>query len=354
MWLLGFQMKTNSGADAFYVAKNTEYVDALKVAILSARKHAQSLIPVVVLTGPRSSDHTALEKWLHRHDSITINHTLSFQRDMDALSKDPAWAFSQNVLGSWLRVDLPSVLQTLWEAVSASRIPKNRMEDMATVNREFVLWTDPDVIFRGAIDSCTLAQPRVLSVGPEFRMGWPENYGVIYFNESGYAATFEDLIKWARLQNFHFNHDQHLFSEYWRTAVGTAVTVLPDGMNWKPYWGNASTAIPGQFEHGLIKIVHFHGPKLSTAICYFDLLTQDGRSGIVHSSLDMISKCGLKAAPNGSRVWLQLLADILVGAHRQDGGFFYRELHEEHKQYLNTSMVSRPGSKDLPGLIVSG
>ena len=116
---MGFQMKTASGEDAFYVAKNSEYVDALKVAVLSAKEHAPSLIPIVVFTGPRSPEHTALERWLYRHDSLTTNHTLSFQHDMDVLSKDPQWAFSQNVLGSWLRVDLSNIFNTFWKGVSA-------------------------------------------------------------------------------------------------------------------------------------------------------------------------------------------------------------------------------------------
>ena len=32
---------------------------------------------------------------------------------------------------------------------------------------DFVLWTDPDVLFRQDITSCSLAQPRLLSIGPE-------------------------------------------------------------------------------------------------------------------------------------------------------------------------------------------
>ena len=113
------------------------------------------------------------------------------------LSTDSHWAFSQNVLGSWLRVDLPSVLRSLRNAQDSFQIPKHFGAKVAAVSKEYVLWTDADIIFRGYIDSCTLAKPQILSVGPELRMGWPENYGLIYSNVSAYTAGFRDLIAWG-------------------------------------------------------------------------------------------------------------------------------------------------------------
>ena len=112
--------------------------------------------------------------------------------------------------------------------------------------------------------------------------------------------------------------------------------------NWKPYWGNTSTAIPGPAEHEIIKIVHFHGPKLSTAICFMDLLNEEASSGESRTSIERISECGLGAAPNGNKIWLQLLSDILTGAHRRDGRYFYRELLREFQQYLNIAAMLRP------------
>ena len=90
---------------------------------------------------------------------------------------------------------------------------------MAAVSREYVLWTDADIIFRGPIDSCTLAKPQILSVGPELRMGWPENYGVAYFNVSAYTAGFRDLIAWGRQHKFRFYHDKNLFLGYWELQL---------------------------------------------------------------------------------------------------------------------------------------
>ena len=330
LWIVGFQLKAFSGADAYYVANNTEYVDALKAAILSAQKAAPSLVPVVVLTGPRSQEELSLKKWLFYHGSIGVKHNLSFQHDMDLLRQDPRWEFSQFILGSWLRVDLPNVLASIDKAKKLPNMSRTLRRKLETVDKDYVLWTDPDVLFRGSITSCTLARPQVLSIGPELRMGWPENYGVIFFNVSGYTDSFQGLIDWGRQHHFQYDHDQNLFLEYW----GTAVDVLPNGMNWKPYWGDSSTAIPGPVSHEVIKIVHFHGPKLNTAICFFNCLVSSDNSNDKCATIERLRDCGLKEGVSRDAVWLELLADILIQAYKKDGGQFYRELSQERETYL--------------------
>ena len=326
-------MKTPSGPDTYYMAKVSEYVDALKVAILSARDQAPSLLPVVVLTGPRSSEELVLRQWLHRHGALTLHHELSFHSDMELLRKAPEWAFSQNVLGSWLRVDLPRVLDSLQKTQSNDRIPRHLRAELAAISKDYVMWTDPDVVFKDSMDSCTLAKPQILSVGPEMRMGFPENYGVIYYNVSGYAAAFDGLIEWARQHKFRFDHDQNLFLGYW----GTDVDTLPNGLNWKPYWGNSSMALPGHFDHERIRIVHFHGPKLMTAVCYFDEMEKDEPSGKASTPVNRLRKCGLGEAPSGEAGWLQALADLLEISYRQDRGHFYRDLLAEFISYLSVA-----------------
>ena len=333
---MGFQMKTFSGAAAFYAANNTEYVNALKAAILSGQREAPSLVPVVIFTGPKSAEQTALESWLHRHGAVGITHNLSFQHDMDMLSQDQRWGFSQYLLGSWLRVDFPNVLQSISSFDSLASMTASFRKDFMGVDQEYVLWTDPDILFRGSIDSCTLAKPQVLSVGPEMRMGWPENYGVIYFNVSGYREVFPRLIDWGRKHRFHFDHDQNLFLAYW----GTAVDVLPNGMNWKPYWGDASTAIPGTVAHEQVRIVHFHGPKLSTAICFFNHLDRSGKPDKVNLNVSVarILECGLPEFPKGDTGWPRLLSSLLTQAYERDKGRFYRELSQQVDMYLASSV----------------
>lgn len=43
----------------------------------------------------------------------------------------------------------------------------------AELDLESVLWTDPDVLFRQDINTCSLPVPRLLSIGPEVRLGVP-------------------------------------------------------------------------------------------------------------------------------------------------------------------------------------
>lgn len=41
----------------------------------------------------------------------------------------------------------------------------------AGVDLDYVLWTDPDVLFRHDVNSCTLPAPKLLSIGPEVGAG---------------------------------------------------------------------------------------------------------------------------------------------------------------------------------------
>jgi hypothetical protein len=99
------------------------------------------------------------------------------------LSLDPKWSFSQNLWGSWLRVDIAAIMSRI-EKMMAS-LAEDGLQ-VPQYSKENILWTDPDVIFQGKIDSCTLPQPHILSIGPEAGMGLALNYGVIYFNVSGF------------------------------------------------------------------------------------------------------------------------------------------------------------------------
>lgn len=250
---------------------------------------------------------------------------------MSALAKDPQWAFSQNILGSWLRVDLPHVMDDLLKRAAATP----SFEKLLTkVDLQYILWTDPDVIFQGRIDACTLARPPVMSVGPEKRMGYAENFGVIYFNVTGYREIFPELMAFAKEHSFRILHDQNLFLAFKEVLNfwGHAITTLPSAFNWKPYWGGPASAMPGPWGHGHILIVHAHGPKISTAVCFFDHLELPGRKPF--DSTKALQRCGLKKTPNGSQEWLQELAQLLMDAYEMDGGQLYRDMQQQFEAYL--------------------
>lgn len=42
-----------------------------------------------------------------------------------------------------------------------------RGDDISGIDFDYVLWTDPDVLFMQDIDGCSLPRPRLVSIGPE-------------------------------------------------------------------------------------------------------------------------------------------------------------------------------------------
>lgn len=338
LWLVGFQTKSEEGGEVFYLADNNEYVDHLKVAILSAKAKAPSLIPVIVLTGDTRGN-SKLNDWIEKQGGYVVHHRLSFYNDMKVLSSDPEWSFSQNLWGSWLRVDIRTIMARV-ETMFA-RLAEHS-HHVPEYNREYILWTDPDVIFESNIDSCTLPRPLILSIGPEAGMGEAINYGVIYFNVSAFSTLSLGMLNWAKQERFHFNHDQELMFQY----IGNRVNTLPDVYNWKLYWGNARMARRPQYPGSEIKILHFHGPKLKLAICFFKKIKglKNPVAAQVEIQWKIVRSCGLKTPAivgKGnfghlvSRPYVETLAKILYEAYLLDRGEFYIEAHRKFRTYLN-------------------
>ena len=74
-----------------------------------------SLSPVVVLTGPADE---ALLASVARRGSLVVRHRLSFEPHLAVLARRRAWAFTENLWGSWLRVDLPRLLPAVAGALA--------------------------------------------------------------------------------------------------------------------------------------------------------------------------------------------------------------------------------------------
>ena len=337
LWLVGFQTKAEDGGEVFYLADNNEYVQYLKVAILSAQRNAPSLIPVIVFTGGRTGN-SELTVWIEEHGGYVLNHKLSFYKELKVLSSDPKWSFSQNLWGSWLRVDIAAIMSQIDKLMAS--LAKGGLR-VPQYSKDNILWTDPDVIFEGKIDSCTLPQPLILSIGPEAGMGLAMNYGVIYFNVSGFVALSEDMLTWAKQKDFHFDHDQDLMSQY----IGNRVNTLPDAYNWKLYWGNTTSARRPPYSGGdEIKILHFHGPKLKLAICFYKKLRAFKFPNKVNleEQWNIICMCGLKSPPEtgegnfghlATKPYVQTLAYILFQAYQLDKGVFYQDVHNKFLEY---------------------
>jgi hypothetical protein len=51
--------------------------------------------------------------------------------------------------------------------LSVCRPQVRALVDPSAVELDYVLWTDPDVVFLQDLDSCVLPKPHILSIGPD-------------------------------------------------------------------------------------------------------------------------------------------------------------------------------------------
>ena len=203
----------------------SHFFDQIEVAVISAKRWTR-LTPILLLdlTHPTASDMEKIQ-WLESM-GVTIHfHRAQIFTLIHAHFGDAANIFS----GHWLRCDIP-ILETI---------------------DRFVLYTDIDVLFRKDVGLSDMA-PRYLACAPEF-----ERTELSYFNSGVMIMNVPALLKTRQrfidevarmLTSIDPFEDQKVFNAAYRNVWNR----LPDGWNWKPYWGFDGSA----------SIVHFHGPKL--------------------------------------------------------------------------------------------
>ncbi|PSC71923.1 Eukaryotic translation initiation factor 3 subunit B [Micractinium conductrix] len=207
-----------------------EYGSYVKAALLSARRHAPSLVPVLLVT---SAGPTELGTWFGQLGGLALLHHLSFLPLMPR-EADPARTLVLE--GVFLRLD---------------------------AHLRYALYTDTDVVFMGGgpapaphpgdISTCTVPLPQLFSIGAEMERGEIHNSGVMVLNTSQMHEEMPAMVRHAYAASFQFNLsvlDQGFIHDYLKQE-GKRATQLPDRLNFKAYWGGE----PG------ITIVHFHGPK---------------------------------------------------------------------------------------------
>jgi len=194
-----------------------------RLAVLSARA-VGGLEPVLLYYGARS----AFTEWMEQHGVAVVDAAPGFLTAMEQAQADGV--YRPHTIGHWLRVAIPQVEH----------------------EREFVLYTDCDVIFLQHFD-WSLIRPRVFAAAPEFS---PEawryfNAGVMVLNVPAMRATypaFEEHITSRILSGDSFTYDDQI-------ALNEAYCGLWEQLdprfNWKPYWDFNAAAV----------LLHFHGPK---------------------------------------------------------------------------------------------
>jgi len=212
------------------------YSEMLKVAVHTASKYTK-LSPYFLYDGEENS----LTEWLRKKDVTIIPCRTSLYEQLSGIGKKKK---DMNYLtvgaGAFLRIEIPGLALQMG------------IED------EYVLYTDVDVMFLNKVeDYMERLAPRFFAVAPEFDI---KNYrkmntGVMLMNLKNLRERDSEFKKFA-VKNIEYLAgkvwDQtayHLFyKKWWKKPEWDKLSVE---YNWKPYWGDYSSA----------KIVHFHGPK---------------------------------------------------------------------------------------------
>jgi hypothetical protein len=216
----------------------THYANMIKVAVYTAIKHT-SLVPHFLYDGVDNP----LTEWLQKRNVPILSYrTPLFERlrELSQRRQDPQ--ILAIGAGAFLRMELPWIAHEL------------------NIDDTYVLYTDCDVMFMKEVTvdlreiSC-----RYFAVAPEFD---PKDYqqmntGVMLMNLKNLIAIDESFKKFVALNLEKFPcWDQSAYQWFYRGPRKKFFHPygwdrLPIELNWKPYWGDYSSA----------KIVHFHGPK---------------------------------------------------------------------------------------------
>lgn len=214
IWMSGMQLEGPNGM-AEYIANSSTYLDAYLVALESATANAPSLVPVLVVQG---SINDALVDDLQALGALVVHHTLSFRHKLEEYTPQ----LISGLWGSYLRTDIPNIMPKV-----------QRLVDHTTVDTNYVLWTDPDVIFLQDVNSTVLPKPRYIAMGPDASPDHAENGGVIYYNISAYQDVFDDLLQWSERRRFDFEWvDQSMLVGYFNQGGASRITPLPNVFNW--------------------------------------------------------------------------------------------------------------------------
>eukprot|EP01039_Chlorochromonas_danica_P008668 gene8668-biopygen4394 len=146
------------------------------------------LYPVLMLGGIHQN--TALPDWLTKlaeSDKILIlHHKLTFV-DREVIHKYPILNHP-----AFLRLDIPTIVPEL-----AKTLPRSLR---STINFDYALYTDCDVLFYPSFNLNELPKPKVISLGGEMTKDEMANSGVLYINISAmneHMSKYVEMYDWS-------------------------------------------------------------------------------------------------------------------------------------------------------------
>eukprot|EP00981_Chlorochromonas_danica_P014647 scaffold8452_cov185-Ochromonas_danica.AAC.29 len=255
LWFMATQTTRTAHDSYFSFAKA-----ALNTVLL---RHSDQLFPVLILGG--SHQNVTLPDWLTKlaeSDKILILHRNLTFVDREVVQKCPILNHP-----AFLRLDIPTIVPEL-----AKTLPPSLR---STINFDYALYTDCDVLFYPSFNLNELPKPKVISLGGEMTKVDMANSGVLYINISAMNEHRAGFIEHGKAANFKFNaFDQGYIISYFKDKLHVA-ELLPATFNWKPYWGNSNKTA----------ILHFHGMKPGRSANCFSNMDSNGCDSPI------VSKC---------------------------------------------------------------
>ncbi|MDQ3198681.1 MAG: hypothetical protein M3Q46_05760 [Verrucomicrobiota bacterium] len=212
-----------------------QYGEMAMVAIHTALRHTK-LRPHFLYDGGENE----LTRWLREREVPIIPcHTFVLEELADLRCGEREAMIRAALRGILLRIELPRLGLEM------------DLDDR-------VFYTDSDVFFLGEVtDELAAIDCRYFAVAPEFN---PQDYremntGAMWMNLPGLREVDADFRRFVRenlprLQSVAW--DQGAYREFFcGPGEEPKWDKLRPELNWKPYWGDYSSA----------KIIHFHGPK---------------------------------------------------------------------------------------------
>lgn len=286
------------------------YLEFEMVALESASQNSPSLLPVVVVSGPPSG----IPQWLHHmHDQcdlILLNHNVSFAAEVIRFHPDRA-----HLLGPYLRLDIPLIVDSI-----VDHIPSKCSYQW---NKEYVIYTDTDVMILKDVNPLVY-RPPILSAGAEAYKGRIANTGVQIINVPQWKQIIPHLLQYATLHKWSFiTYDQGLTLEYIKEHLQNNVSLLPNELNWKPYWAINNNA----------SIVHFHGPKPKKYADCYALLTSN------HHALEQASYNVSTADSKSDLTAVECIEEDVDRIYREQCSFPpYYSVLSDSRDYYNLTL----------------
>eukprot|EP00981_Chlorochromonas_danica_P014632 scaffold8452_cov185-Ochromonas_danica.AAC.14 len=259
IWILTLLAECAGEKTLWFMTTQTDhspYLTFIKAALNSVLLwHSGQLHPVLILS--KGSQNVPLPYWLTKLTEsgkvLILHHNLTFV-DREVVQKYPVLNHP-----AYLRLDIPSLVPEL-----AKTLPPSLR---STINFDYVLYTDCDVLFYPSFNINDLPKPKVISLGGEMTKDDIVNSGVLYMNVSAMNEHMTDFVEHGKNASFSFSviFDQGYILSYFKDKLHVA-ELLPSAFNWKAYWGKSNSTA----------ILHFHGPKPGRSAECFALMDSNG------------------------------------------------------------------------------